>query len=154
MTCVAMSSRGSDPRWVDRILDWRGTWLLARIGLTSAFLLGGLTKLLDFAAAVAEQDHFGLHPAWVWACLAIMVELGGSLLIIIGRWIWLSAGAIGVLTAIATYVASPFWRMTGHTRFLAINTFFEHVGLIAGCVMAALLAEHARRPDAPARPTA
>jgi uncharacterized membrane protein YphA (DoxX/SURF4 family) len=149
-----MSPREEDPRWVDAILDWRGTWLLARIGLTSAFLLGGLTKLLDFSAAAAEQDHFGLHPGWLWACLAIMVELGGSLLVVTGRWVWLGAGAIAVLTAIATYVASPFWNMTGHARFLAINTFFEHVGLIAGCVMAALLAEHARRLGASARPTA
>jgi hypothetical protein len=40
--------------------------------------------------------------------------------------------------------------MTGHERFLATNAFFEHLGLIAGFVIAAQLAARAplreRRP--------
>jgi uncharacterized membrane protein YphA (DoxX/SURF4 family) len=135
-----------EPRWVDAILEWRGTLPLARLALVSAYLLGGLTKLLDPAGAIAEQTHFGLHPAWLWASLAIVVELGGSLLIIAGRLVWLSAGALGVLTAIATVVANDFWRMEGAARFAAINSFFEHVGLIAGLVLVAVLA--VRRADA------
>jgi uncharacterized membrane protein YphA (DoxX/SURF4 family) len=134
-----------DPRWVDAILDWSGTWVLARIALTSAFLIGGVTKALDFSAAVAEQSHLGLHPAPVWAALAIGVELLGPALVISGYFVWLGAGALGALTAIASVVATPFWSLAGTARFIAINTFFEHMGLIAGCVMAALLAEHARR---------
>jgi hypothetical protein len=43
-----------DPRWVDAILDWCGTWLLARVVLTGAYLVGGLAKLLDFQGAIAE----------------------------------------------------------------------------------------------------
>jgi uncharacterized membrane protein YphA (DoxX/SURF4 family) len=134
-----------DPRWVDAILDWPGTWLIARMGLTSAFLIGGVTKGLNFSAAVAEQNHFGLHPAPVWAVLAIVVELVGPLLVISGYFVWLGAGALGVLTAIAMIVATPFWNLAGTARFAAVNGFFEHLGLIAGCVMAALLAQHAGR---------
>jgi len=134
-----------DPRWVDAILDWRWTWLVARIALTGAFILGGLTKLSDFPAAVAEQQHFGLHPGAFWAAAAIVVEIGGPILIISGRFVWLGAGALGVLTAIATLAANDFWVMSGHERFVAINAFFEHIGLIAGFVMAALIAEHAQR---------
>jgi uncharacterized membrane protein YphA (DoxX/SURF4 family) len=134
-----------DPRWVDAVLDWPGTWLIARIALTSAFLIGGVTKALNFSAAVAEQNHFGLHPAPVWSVLAIVVELVGPLLVISGYLVWLGAGALGVLTAIATVVATPFWNLAGTARFTAVNGFFEHVGLIAGCVMAALLAKRAGR---------
>jgi uncharacterized membrane protein YphA (DoxX/SURF4 family) len=134
-----------DPRWVDAILDWSGTWVLARVALTSAFLIGGVTKALNFPAAVAEQSHFGLHPAAVWAAFAIVVELVGPLLVISGYFVWLGAGAIGVLTAIAMVVATPFWSIAGVARFAAVNGFFEHMGLIAGCVMAALLAQHAGR---------
>jgi len=140
--------RGSDPRWVDAVLDWRWTWLLARIALTSAYILGGMTKLLNFPAAVAEQEHFGFHPGWIWACLAIAVELIGPLLIITGRWVWLGAGALGVLTAIASMAANNFWDLQGQARFEATNAFFEHIGLIAGFVLAALIAEHdQRRPS-------
>lgn len=134
-----------DPRWVDAVLDWRGTWPLARVALTSAYILGGLTKLLDFPAAVAEQAHFGLHPAGLWAAVTIAVELVASALVIVGRWVWLGAGALGVLTAVATVVANDFWNQQGQARFAATNSFFEHVGLIAGFVLAALLSEWAQR---------
>jgi uncharacterized membrane protein YphA (DoxX/SURF4 family) len=136
-----------DPPWIDAILDWRGTFLAARIALTSAYLLGGITKLLDFPAAMAEQQHFGLNPGRVWASLAIAVELTGSALVISGRLVWLGAGGLGVLTAIATLAANKFWTMEGQERFMALNTFFEHVGLIAGLVMVALIAAHADRHE-------
>jgi uncharacterized membrane protein YphA (DoxX/SURF4 family) len=136
---------GADPGWVDAILDWRWTWVVARLGLTGAYILGGLIKLTNFPAAVAEQEHFGLHPGWLWAALAIAVEIAGPVLIISGRLVWLGAGALGVLTAVATLAANPFWTLTGHERFIAMNTFFEHIGLIAGFVMAALIAEHSGR---------
>jgi uncharacterized membrane protein YphA (DoxX/SURF4 family) len=135
------------PHWIDAILDWPGTWLAARVALTSAYLLGGMTKLLDFPGAVAEQQYFGLNPGWLWALLAIAVELGGSALIILGRLVWLGAGALGVLTAIATLAASDFWTMQGQERLTALNTFFEHAGLIAGLVMVAFIAaKRARSP--------
>jgi uncharacterized membrane protein YphA (DoxX/SURF4 family) len=51
-------------------------------------LLGGLTKLLDFSAAIAEQEHFGLHPGWLWAVLTILIELGGSILVLSGYAVW------------------------------------------------------------------
>jgi uncharacterized membrane protein YphA (DoxX/SURF4 family) len=134
-----------DPLWVDAILDWPGTGVLARIALTSAFLIGGVTKALDFSAAVAEQSGLGLHPAAVWAGLAIVIELVAPALVISGYFVWLGAGALGVLTAIASIVATPFWRLAGTARFIALNTFFEHMGLIAGCIMAAVLANQASR---------
>jgi len=135
----------SDPRWVDAILDWRWTWLVARIALTGAYLFGSVAGLADFPSAVAVQEHFGLHPGWFWAALTIAVELVGPILIISGRWVWLGAGMLGVITGLAAIIAAPFWSMTGAARFEATITFLEHFGLIAGFVMAALIAEHDSR---------
>jgi uncharacterized membrane protein YphA (DoxX/SURF4 family) len=132
------------PHWVDAILYWQWTWPLARLALASAYIFGGFTKLLNFPAAVAEQQHFGFHPPLVWACLAIVTELGGSFLIVSGRFVWLGAGALGVLTGIASLAANDFWEMQGQARFMATNSFFEHVGLIAGFVLVALLASQDR----------
>jgi uncharacterized membrane protein YphA (DoxX/SURF4 family) len=143
-----------DPRWVDAILDWSGTWFVSRVVLTAVFLIGGVTKLLNFPAAVAEQDQLGLHPGAVWAALAIIVELVGPILVISGYFVWLGAGALGVLTAIAAVAAHPFWDLQGPARFMAINYFFEHLALVAGCVLAALLAEHADRERRKGRMTA
>jgi uncharacterized membrane protein YphA (DoxX/SURF4 family) len=134
-----MYAKADNPRWVRAILSW--PWLLpiSRIALVSAFLIGGTQKLIDFPAAVAEQAHFGLQPAWLWATAAIMVELSGSALVIVGRWVWLGAGGLGVLTAVAMLTANDFWAKTDHDRFMAVNAFFEHLGLIAGLVLVAIL---------------
>ena len=112
---------------------------VARVALVSAFLIGGIQKLADFPAAVAEQAHFGLQPAWLWAVAAIVVELGGSVLVIVGRWVWLGTGGLGVLTAVSLLVANNFWAQTGQDRFVATNAFFEHLGLIAGLVLITVL---------------
>jgi uncharacterized membrane protein YphA (DoxX/SURF4 family) len=129
------------PRWISALLSWRWTWRLARVALVSAYLIGGVNKLFDFTAAVAEQEHFGLHPAWLWAVLAIVIEIGGSLLVVAGRLVWLGAGSLGVLTFVAMLVANNFWSMAGQDRFVALNTFFEHLGLIAGFVLVSIRAE-------------
>jgi uncharacterized membrane protein YphA (DoxX/SURF4 family) len=110
--------------------------------LVSAFLIGGIQKLVDFNGAIAEQAHFGLQPAWLWAAAAVAVELGGSVLVIVRRWVWLGAGGLGVLTAIAMLTANDFWTKIGHDRFIAVNDFFEHLGLIAGLVLVSVVSLH------------
>jgi uncharacterized membrane protein YphA (DoxX/SURF4 family) len=132
-----MTARADTPHWVSAILSCAPLAHLARIVLTSAYLIGGFMKLFDFAGAVAEQEHLGLHPGWLWASLAILVELGGPALVIGRRWVWLGAGGLGVLTAVAMLRANKFWVLAGHDRFMALNTFFEHFGLIAGLVIVA-----------------
>jgi uncharacterized membrane protein YphA (DoxX/SURF4 family) len=134
-----MRPKTDTPRWIAAILSL--PWLLpvSRIALISAFLIGGIQKLVDFPAAVAEQAHFGLQPAWLWAAAAIVVELGGSALVIVRRWVWLGAGGLGVLTAVAMLTANDFWAKTGNDRFMAVNGFLEHLGLIAGLVFISLL---------------
>ncbi len=134
-----------DPQWVDRILDWRGTWLVARIAVVGIFLVSGILKLLDFPAAIAEQEAHGLHPGALFAALTIGVQLVGATLVIARRWVWLGAGALGVFTASAAFVGHAFWTMQGDARFAAMNVFLEHIGLIGGLILTALVAEHAKR---------
>ena len=134
-----MLAKTDTPRWIGAILSRRWVLPMARIALTSAYLIGGIQKLVDFPGAVAEQMHFGMRPAWLWAVATILVELGGSALVIVGRWVWLGAGGLGMLTAVAMFVANNFWTMTGHDRFTALNTFFEHLGLIAGFVLISVM---------------
>jgi uncharacterized membrane protein YphA (DoxX/SURF4 family) len=135
-----------DPRFVTAILEWRWTAFIARLALVGAYLLGGIVKLGDWPAAVAEQAHFGMHPPAFWAALTVAVELIASLLVLSGRLVWLGAGMLGVFTLLAAFVANAFWSMPpGPQRFMATNAFFEHVGLIGGFVLAAIVAHHSGR---------
>lgn len=134
-----MRPKTDTPRWIAVILSWPLLLPFARTALVSAFLIGGIQKLIDFPAAVAEQAHFGLQPAWLWAAAAIVVELGGSALVVLGRCVWLGAGGLGVLTAVAMLTANDFWAKIGQERFMATNAFFEHLGLVVGLVLISLL---------------
>ncbi|UFZ04454.1 DoxX family protein [Bradyrhizobium ontarionense] len=133
-----MTALSDTPRPIAAILDWPWLWPLTRLALVSAYLIGGIQKLVDFPGAIAEQAHFGLQPAWLWAVAAIAVELIGSVLVIVNRFVWLGAGALGVLTSVAMLTANDFWHMDGHDRFMALNAFFEHLGLIAGLVLVSM----------------
>jgi uncharacterized membrane protein YphA (DoxX/SURF4 family) len=128
------------PAFVGRILDWPPAWFLAKLALVGAYLIGGIDKLTAFPGAVAEQAHFGMHPAAAWAAVTIAIELVGPVLILFGRLVWLGAGMLGVFTGFAALTANAFWTMTGQDRFMAMNAFFEHIGLIGGFVLVAVLA--------------
>jgi uncharacterized membrane protein YphA (DoxX/SURF4 family) len=134
-----MLAKTDTPRWIGAMLSLPGLLPISRAALVSAFLIGGIQKAVDFPSAIAEQAHFGLQPAWLWAAAAVIVELAGSVLVILGRWVWLGAGGLGVLTAVAMLTANNFWTMTGHDHFVAVNAFFEHLGLIAGLVLVCVL---------------
>ena len=113
---------------------------LAYLGLCAAYLQGGLVKLSDFPGAIGEMQHFGLAPAPVFAVLVIVLELGASALILIGRLRWLGALALAGFTLLATLLALRFWELpAGQQRFMAANSFFEHLGLVGGFLLVAWL---------------
>ena len=115
----------------------RAVHALALLALCAAYLQGGLTKALDFDAAIAEMRHFGLQPAAPVAGAVILLELLASALVIAGWFRWLGALSLALFTLAASVVANPFWAMAGEARFLATNAFFEHVGLAGGLVLVA-----------------
>lgn len=140
---LAVSER--DPDWVDAILDWRWTWPIARFLLTALFLVDAAIEVLDFPAAAAAQEQVGLHPGWVWAIVTITIQVVGSTIIISGRHVWLGAGLLAGFTGATEFVAHRFWEMSGAVQFQERNEFFEHLGLVAGFIMVALLAEERNR---------
>ena len=78
-----------------------------RVVLCLPFWWSGLNKLLDFSGGTAEMAALGLEPAGLFNALTILVQLGGSLLVILNLCTWLGAGALGVFTALATVLAVP-----------------------------------------------
>lgn len=130
------------PAPIARLLGNNGLLTLAAALLTLPYWSSGVAKLFDLGGALGEARHFGLEPAALVVTLTIAVQIGGSLLVILGRRAWLGAGALGVFTAAATLIAHPFWQVADPmARFHERNTFLEHVGLIGGLMLAAVLQE-------------
>ncbi|EWY38343.1 DoxX protein [Skermanella stibiiresistens SB22] len=110
---------------------------LALLALCAAYIQGGLVKAMDFGGAVAEMTHFGLQPAAPAAIGTIALELGASALILTGLWRWAGALALAGFTLLATFLANRFWEMAPPERFMAANSFFEHLGLVGGFLLVA-----------------
>lgn len=108
--------------------------------LTLPYWTSAITKLADLSAALDEAEHFHLHPPALVVALTIGVQLVGSLMIVLGRLAWLGAGALGVFTLAATIIAHPFLAVADPVaRFHERNTFLEHIGLIGGLMLAAIV---------------
>jgi uncharacterized membrane protein YphA (DoxX/SURF4 family) len=133
------------PQFVQAIVEWQWTWPIARFALVVYYLVSGLSKIANFRGAVAEMAQADLPAPAAMALLTIFVELAGSALVLIGRWVWLGAGMLGVFTAIGAVTAHAFWKVSGRARIQAITVFLMHIGLIAAFVLCALIAEREGR---------
>jgi uncharacterized membrane protein YphA (DoxX/SURF4 family) len=113
-------------------------YFLALLALCSAYIQGPLVKIFDFPGALAEMEHFGLHPAPLFAVGVVVFELSMSALILAGIYRWAAAGALAVFTLAATFLAFRFWeQQAGMERAMAMNGFFEHIGLVGAFVIVA-----------------
>lgn len=128
------------PRPIAQVLALPGFDYLARLALASPFLISGIVKLADFGGAVNEVAGLGLRPAALVAALVVGTQLGGSALFLARRTCWLGAGMLAVFTALATLLAHPFWTFEGVDRGRQTATFFEHLAIVGGLGLAALLA--------------
>ncbi len=126
-------------RAIGSFVATRPVHFIALLGLCAAYIQGGLTKLLDFNAAVAETQSFGLPFAAAATAATIITELAGSALILTGIYRWLGALWLAAFTLFATFAANRFWEMQPPQRFIVENSFFEHLGLIGGFLLVAWL---------------
>lgn len=136
--------QGGTPELIRGLLEWKGTDVLARIALTLPYWWSGIDKLIHPAAALTEFQATGLPASWAMYGVLLLVQLGGSFAIIANRYAWLGAGALAVFTGIATYVAHAFWKLDGAQRFAEMNSFLEHIALMAGLAFAALFLHKVR----------
>ncbi|MFC5422852.1 DoxX family protein [Bosea eneae] len=137
-------NRGSHPRPSETVppviasaLTNPGVLVFARVMLTLPYWVAGILKLLDFAGTEATMARVGLYPTSIFAALTILVEIGASLLVILNRWTWAAAGALGVFTVWATFLAHRFWDFAEPQRGEQLNTFLEHASLASGFILVA-----------------
>lgn len=134
---MATSSTSSFGNPLDAVTGTTWFGYLARIVLTFAFWGSGLSKLIDFQGGVAEMAQFGLEPAVAFNIATIIVQIGGSLLVILNRWTWLGGGALAVFTALTIPLVHHFWSMEEPMRTMEFHVAMEHITVIGGMMVVA-----------------
>ena len=128
------------PAWTAAILKSRAFQIFARVVLTTPFWAAGLQHAMQWSSSLGEMAHFGLNPPALFLVATIVTCLAGSALVIAGgRWAWLGAGALGVFTALTIPIAHAFWNMTGDAAMGEFRTTIEHVSIIGGMMIVAIL---------------
>jgi uncharacterized membrane protein YphA (DoxX/SURF4 family) len=123
--------------WLAPVLSTPVLRWIALLCLCSAYLQGGLTKAVDFSAAIAEMKQFGLRPPAPLAIAVIVLEIGASLLILSGFFRWAGALMLAGFTLFANFLANRFWDAPLPKRYATENSFFEHLGLVGAFLLVA-----------------
>jgi putative oxidoreductase len=109
--------------------------LLGRMLLALIFVVSGFGKIADFAGTAGYIASKGLPLPEVGVVLAIVVELGGGLMLVFGwkaRW---AALALAVFTIFASIFFHNFWTMTGEEVLTNQIMFFKNLAMIGGMLM-------------------
>ena len=127
---------------ISSMLRTRWAYHVAAVVLTFIYWGSGIDKAIDFTKAQSDMARFGLNPAAAFGLATIAVQLGGSLLVILGgRLVWLGAGALAVFTLLTIPIAHRFWEMTGEAAFHEKLVVFEHITVIGGLMLVSIAAE-------------
>ena len=128
------------------MLRARWAYHVAAVLLTFLYWSSALALAIDFNNTKSMMAHLGLTPAAAFAIATIIVQLGGSLLVILGgRFVWLGAGALAVFTLLTIPVAHRFWEMTGEAAFHEKLLVIEHLTVIGGLMLVSIAAELRRK---------
>lgn len=130
---------------LDAILTSRALFVFGRVLITFMYWYAGIGFLLNFPGAVEQMRALRMEPAVVIAALTIAVELVGSALIIDGRLAWLGAGMLGVFTLATIPLIHDFWNMTGLAATQAQLESEEHLTVVGGLIVVAILCHLERK---------
>lgn len=111
--------------------------LAGRLLIATIFLVAGIRKVLGFAGTVGYFTKLGFPAAEVFTVIAIIIEIGGAILLIAGwrtRWVaWL----LVLFVVIATAMAHRFWEFDAAQFNNQLNHFLKNVAIIGGLLFVA-----------------
>jgi putative oxidoreductase len=112
--------------------------LIGRILIAALFLVAGFGKIMGFAGTAGYMAKLGFPAPEVMTALAIVVEAGGAILLIIGwktRWV---AWALVIFTVIATLAAHRFWEIPDAAQMMNQRIhFLKNLAIIGGLLFVA-----------------
>lgn len=106
--------------------------LTGRILLALIFVLAGFEKITGFAGTVGYIAGRGLPLPNLLAVVAIVVELGGGIMLVLGwkaRW---AALALFVFTALAALLFHNFWAAPADQAANQMIHFLKNISIMGG----------------------
>jgi len=109
--------------------------LVGRILLALIFFLSGLNKIFAWDFNTGYMAAKGMPMVAIFLVAAIVIEIGGSLSVILGykaRW---GAVALIVFTIPASVIFHNFWALKGMDQVLNMAMFMKNFSIIGGLLL-------------------
>ena len=110
--------------------------LLGRVLIGLLFVVAGLRKAMAIAATAGYFAKLGFPAPEAMAYLAVLIEIGGGLLLIIGFKTRIIAWLLVAFVIIATGMAHRFWEFSDPGQYNGqLNNFLKNVAIVGGLLM-------------------
>ena len=111
--------------------------LVGRLAIALLFVPAGWGKIMGFSGTVGYIASGGLPFPTLAALLAIVLEVGGGLALVVGlrtRWVAL---ALALFTLVATVVFHAFWAAPAAQAHVQQLMFYKNIAVVGGLLILA-----------------
>lgn len=109
--------------------------LAGRILLSLIFVISGIEKILGWSGTAAYMASTGMPLVPLLLTLAILVEVGGGLALLIGFKARLAALALLAFLIPTTLTFHNFWVYQGAAREAQLVNFLKNLAIMGGLAM-------------------
>jgi putative oxidoreductase len=126
--------------------------LVGRIAIAVLFLVPGIRKAMAVAGTAGYFAKLGFPMPEVMVWVAVLIEVGGALLLILGWQARRVAWLLILFTVIATLMAHRFWEFSDAAQYAAqMNNFLKNLAVVGGLLYVAAFGPGALSVDGRAR---
>ena len=111
--------------------------LFGRLLIVTLFLPAGLLKLSNFDRFVGSFTSLGLTTPTLAVVIAILVEVLGSIALIVGYKTRLVATVMAIFTVVASVFGHAYWAVPADQMMAAQRLFFKNIAVIGGLLILA-----------------
>lgn len=106
--------------------------LIARFLLALLFLTSGISKIANFQVISDLVTSVGIPYAGSLTALVIILEIAGSLAIIVGYQARVAAALLGFFSIIAAFLFHNYWLAPADQQYIQQLLFFKNLSIAGG----------------------
>ena len=111
--------------------------LVGRILLAAMFVMAGISKVTGFEGTVGYIASTGLPLPQIGAVLALVVELGAGLALVVGFKTRVAALLLAGFTVAASFIFHNYWTLPADQQMMQMLLFMKNSSIVGGLLAVA-----------------
>ena len=107
-------------------------WVFGRVLLSLIFISSGVMKIPNWSQTAAHMSEKGMVAVQLFLALAILVEIGAGLGVLLGWWARCSAFTLALYLIPVTLVFHNFWAYGGMEMQNQMQHFMKNLTIFGG----------------------